>query len=176
MFRSICLIIMASTLFGMNKLPTKNYEELPMSEPTPIEMFMQKISDIESGGKYRIVNQYGMMGKYQFSPSTVRVLGFRVTQQEFLSNPELQDTVMVTYMRENERYLRSLITRYDGRVVNGVKITRSTILAGAHFAGPNAIRKFLTSQAVTNFSDGNGTKLTWYMKKFEDILLPEIAG
>jgi hypothetical protein len=176
MFRGICLIIIASTLLGLNKLPTREYEELPMSEPTPIEIFMRKISDIESGGKHRVVNQYGMMGKYQFSPSTVRVLGFRVTQQEFLNNPELQDTVMVTYMRENQRYLQSLITRYDGRVVNGVKITRATVLAGAHFAGPNTVRLFLTSRDVDNFSDGNGTKLTWYMKKFEDTPLPEIIG
>jgi hypothetical protein len=161
---------------NLKNTPPKEYVELPMSEPTPIEIFMKKISDIESGGKHRIVNQYGMMGKYQFSPTTIRVLGFRVSQQEFLGNPELQDTVMVTYMRANQQYLRKLLDRYDGRVINGVKITRATLLAGAHFAGPHTVRLFITTHDTQNFEDANGTKLTWYMKKFENVPLPEIGG
>jgi hypothetical protein len=175
MIRFIFATILVATFVFIDRLPPKEFTELPMAEPTPVEIFMKKISDIESGGKHTVVNQYGMMGKYQFSPSTVKVLGFHVTAREFLDNPELQDTVMVRYMRTNQEYLKRLIDRYDGKLVHGVRVTRASILAGAHFAGPNAVRLFLTTADYTNFSDGNGTKLTWYMKKFENLPLPEIV-
>ena len=37
----------------------------------------------ESGNRYDIVNSYGYMGKYQFGKSTLKGLGFKVTQDEF---------------------------------------------------------------------------------------------
>jgi hypothetical protein len=32
--------------------------------------------------KPEVTNEFGMMGKYQFSPSTVRVLGFNVSRRK----------------------------------------------------------------------------------------------
>jgi hypothetical protein len=115
-----------------------------------------------------------MMGRYQFSPQTVRVLGFQVSKSEFLRSREIQDSVMVAYMRENEKLLKSLIYRYDGKVVKGVKITRASILAGAHFAGSNGVITFLTNNSSTGTVDANGTTLQKYMSYFSNFHLPSL--
>jgi hypothetical protein len=152
-------------------------ESTVLSEPTPVEQFMDKIAAIETpGGGYQTVNKYGMMGRYQFSPSTVKVLGYNVSKSEFLRNSELQDSVMVAYMHANERTLEHLIHRYEGKTVKGVRITRASILAGAHFAGSNGVVKFLTNNSHTGTVDGFGTSLKTYMSRFSDFHLPPLRG
>ncbi len=148
-----------------------------LSEPTPVEQFMDKIAEIETpGGGYQTVNKYGMMGRYQFSPSTVKVLGYNISKTQFLKNPEIQDSVMVMYMRENEKLLQKLIHRYDGRTIKGVRITRASILAGAHFAGPNGVKSFLVNDSHTGIVDANGTSLKKYMSRFSNFHLPSLIG
>ena len=169
-FLLTCLI---SVVALVEKLPDVEMKQIPMSEPTPVELFMKRIAMIESGGNHRVTNEFGMMGKYQFSPSTVRLLGFNVTQREFLQNPHLQDTVMLAYMKVNHRELQSLITKYDGKVVRGVKVTRAGILAGAHFAGSHGLRQYLNGTGP-NVTDARGTTVGKYMAYFSNFQLPMI--
>jgi hypothetical protein len=168
------IIVLLIALYCANKIPTFTMGKVPKSKPTPIEQFMGKVSDIESQGNYRVVNRYGMMGKYQFSPSTVRALGFRVSTTEFLKNPDLQDSVMVAYMKANYRELKYLIDRYDGTTKHGIKITRAGILAGAHFAGTNGVITYLTSGDQYGIIDGNGTSIRKYMSSFSNFKLPPL--
>lgn len=171
---SIILMLLASIYF-IDEVVTFNVDRIPKSKPTPTELFMDKVANIESDGNHRVVNRYGMMGKYQFSPSTVRMLGFKVTQQQFLRDPELQDTVMFAYMKENYRELRNLIERFDGKHLHGIKITRAGILAGAHFAGSEGVRLYLTSSTDSNgTTDGNGTTIRTYMSHFSNFSLPPL--
>ena len=144
-----------------------------MSQPTPTELFMRRVAYIESGGKHTITNEFGMMGKYQFSPNTVRVLGFNVSRKQFLQDSKLQDSVMLAYMKANHRELAPLIRKYNGKVVNGVKVTRAGILAGAHFAGSGGVRAFLTGRGP-NITDARGTTITKYMSYFSHFNLPQI--
>lgn len=148
-----------------------------MSEPTPIEKFMDSIAAIETpGGGYHTVNKYGMMGRYQFSLETIKAVGIRVTRQQFLQNKQLQDTAMVRLMKLNEQELSGYIERYDGRTVKGVKVTRAGILAGAHFAGANGVKQFLTNDNHAGTVDGFGTSLRQYMSYFSKFNLPPIRG
>lgn len=172
--RIALLVFVALAVIGFEQLPILKFDLVPHSEPTPVEKFMDRISEIESGGNHKVVNQYGMMGKYQFSPTTVRGLGFRLSKNEFLSNPHVQDTVMLAYMKANHRDLQYFIDRYEGKTIKGVKITRASILAGAHFAGSGGVRAFLTNSSYTGTVDGNGTTLRYYMSKFKDVQLPEL--
>lgn len=161
------------SVYIVDKLPDVTFRPLPKSKPTPVEQFMDRIAAIETpGGSHRTVNQFGMMGRYQFSPSTVRGLGFRVTNREFLNNKHIQDTVMFKYMKVNHRELSWYIDRYNGKTVNGVKITRAGILAGAHFAGSEGVKSFF--KYGSNRSDANGTTVANYMSKFSNFHLPEI--
>lgn len=157
--------------------PTPRITKIPLSEPAPIERFMDRIAAIETPGlPHTVVNSFGMMGRYQFSPSTVKGLGFKVSKAEFLKNRHLQDTVMLHYITANQRELQPLIKKYDGKIFNGIKITRAGILAGAHFAGSGTVKYFFSRQLEGNdFADANGTTLKFYMKKFSDFQLPEVV-
>jgi hypothetical protein len=106
--RQLIALIIVVMLFVVSKGKNDVFvpKKIVLSNPTAVEQFMDKIAEIETpGGGYQTVNKYGMMGRYQFSPSTVRVLGFNISKSEFLRNKEIQDSVMVAYMRANELYI-----------------------------------------------------------------------
>jgi hypothetical protein len=170
------MIFLASIMYIVQQITLQEIEELPLSEPTPIEIFMEMVAEIESGGNYKVVNQIGMMGKYQFSPRTVRSLGFNITREEFLGNPLLQDSVMVAYMRLNDQELSNLIRRYEGTTHNGVLITRAGIIAGAHFAGTGGMRRYLASRGQDTTVDINGTHIQQYISRFSDFHLPALSS
>jgi len=173
MKKLIFISVLALAVFITDKLPNVAVKKIPMSQPTQVELFMKRVAYIESRGNHKITNEFGMMGKYQFSPSTVRALGFNASQKQFLRDAKLQDSVMLAYMKANHRELAPLIRKYNGKVVNGVKVTRAGILAGAHFAGSGGVRAFLTGNG-TNIADARGTTITKYMSYFSNFNLPQI--
>jgi hypothetical protein len=104
------------------------------------------------------------MGRYQFGKSTLRTLGYRVTRNEFLSNPLLQEEAMHSLLTHNQYILRNYIITYEGKNLWGVRVTKSGLLASAHLAGAGNVIRFLNRGL--DFSDKNGTKMTSYMKQF----------
>jgi hypothetical protein len=129
--------------------------------------FMTKLAKIESDNDPRAVNRFGMMGKYQFSPRTLRLMGFKVSREEFLNNEELQDSALIAYMKENRRILSRIIRKYENTYVNGVYVTRSGILASAHLAGHGGVWAFFDPEKHSYATaDANGTSVEMYMKKF----------
>lgn len=127
--------------------------------------FKQAVAIKESQGLYKLVNPFGYMGKYQFGKSTLRALGIKNTK-EFLNNPTLQERAFKALLCKNKWELRKEIARYDGKVIKGVKITESGLLAAAHLAGANSVKGFLRSNGNRSFRDGFGTSLKSYIKKF----------
>ena len=105
------------------------------------------------------------MGKYQFGKSTLRAIGVK-NIQDFLNNPKLQERAFKTLLSKNKWELRKEINRYDGKVINGVKITESGLLAAAHLGGANSVKSFLKSKGKKSFRDGFGTSIKTYIKKF----------
>jgi hypothetical protein len=127
-------------------IPVVEIEEIVVSEPPKahqLDELIEAIGQLESNNRYDVVNPYGFMGKYQFSPRTVAYLGYDVTREQFLNNPELQDSVMVSYLRSNYSSLQHHIMVYGYTIHNGVYITPSSVLAGAHFAGARGMKRFL---------------------------------
>ena len=57
--------------------------------------------------------------------------------------------------------------KYIGCTINGVKITKSGLLAAAHLSGAGNVKSFLNG-GIDDFKDGNGTKLTTYLKEFSN--------
>jgi hypothetical protein len=136
------------------------------SEPTELEKFLNHMAERESDNTPHVVNRFGMMGKYQFAPSTIGVLGFRVSNRQFLSNPELQDSVMVAYLRSNNKELNTLITKYENKKFKGVRVTRSGVLAAAHLAGSANVKLFFQNADWNGRTDANGTSIREYMQTF----------
>ncbi len=128
--------------------------------------FKQAIAVKESQGLYKLVNPYGYMGKYQFGKVTLRAIGITDTK-EFLNNPKLQERAFKALLAKNKWELRREIPKYEGKVINGIKITESGLLAAAHLAGAGSVKKFLRSNGTRGFKDGFGTSLKSYIKKFE---------
>ena len=129
-----------------------------------LDSFLTAVGFRESGNRYHITNKWGYMGKYQFGKSTLKGLGFKVTKKEFLSNPQLQEEAMMALLLHNKEKLQKYIDIFDGQTINGMLITESGILAAAHLGGQGSVKRYFKNGKV--FRDGNGTKITSYMKKF----------
>src|SRR5690606_10717839 len=83
--------------------------------------FKEAIGFKESRGKYQVVNPYGYMGKYQFSDHTLKMLGFKKTEN-FLYDSKQQEAAFHAYTAYNKWVLREEIRLYVGKVVGGVKV------------------------------------------------------
>ena len=129
------------------------------------EGFKEALAFKESRGNYFTVNTLGYLGKYQFGSETLKILGI-YTPNQFLYNPELQEKAFIANASRNKWVLRKDIKRFEGKVIGGVKVTESGILAAAHLAGPGSVKKFLRSYGGNNFADAYGSTVKHYMKKF----------
>jgi len=178
--------VMAFTLAARNEV-TKVLQDVPrplaLIETTPeikapkVELvvknhskFLEDLGMRESSGNYKAVNRFGYLGKYQFGRRTLNALGYQnISNREFLANASIQEEVMYALLTHNKKILRRQIEKYHGKTINGIYITESGILAAAHLAGPGNVKRFL--KKGYEFKDGNGTKMTSYMKKFSNYKL-----
>lgn len=175
----VCALLMAFTSISKIKIISKpivieakpiNVIEIPIEvEELVIETkthsdFLHDIGQRESGNRYDIVNTYGYLGRYQFGESTLKGLGFKVTKEEFLNSPELQELAMEKLLLHNRKKLRKLITKYCNTEIDGKIITESGILAAAHLAGQGNVKKYF--RRGKQFRDGYGTSLTSYLTTF----------
>lgn len=131
--------------------------------------FLNKIGHVESGNRYSIVNRWGYMGKYQFGEETLKALDIDASKREFLASPTLQEEAMSKLLKENKKNLKRFIKKYDGKVLHGVLVTESGILAAAHLGGAGNVRNWF--RHGEDFKDGNGTPITRYMKIFSGYSL-----
>ena len=126
--------------------------------------FLDAMGYQESRNRYHIVNKYGYMGKYQFGSSTLKTLKIKVSRSEFLRDTLLQEEAMLKLLLHNKKRLQKYIDKYEGQVINGVLVTESGLLAAAHLGGQGSVRKWFRNGKVRK--DGNGIKITTYMKRF----------
>jgi hypothetical protein len=155
-------------------LQSKNYVTIPYIQKNFVG-FKEALAFKESQGKYRVVNTLGYLGKYQFGTSTLERFKIYNTTS-FLHNPELQEQVFIAYCKVNKWILRKDINRSVGKIMNGVKITESGILAAAHLSGAGNVKKYLRSNGLKNLSDAYGTSINSYMKKFSGYDVSFIKG
>ena len=134
-------------------------------ELTSHQQFLDAMGHRESSNNYKAVNKYGYMGKYQFGRSTLKTLKINVSRSEFINNPKLQEQAMYKLLQYNKKKLKRYIEKYNGRVINGILVTESGLLAAAHLGGAGSVRKWFRTGKVRR--DGNGVKITSYMKLFK---------
>ena len=127
--------------------------------------FKEALAFKESRGDYFSVNTFGYLGKYQFGASTLKMIGINNPAQ-FLKSPKLQEKAFIANAARNKWILRRDIKNFVGKRINGTVVTESGILAAAHLAGPGSVKKYLRSYGIDNFTDGYGTTVQNYMKRF----------
>ena len=127
--------------------------------------FKEAIAFKESQGQFKLINSLGYMGKYQFGIAALRTIGINNTTA-FLNNPGLQEIAFVVLLAKNKWELKDEIEKYDGKVIKGIKITESGILAAAHLGGAGSVKKFLKNKGNRSIKDNYGTSLKSYLKKY----------
>lgn len=127
--------------------------------------FKQALAFKESQGKYDIVNGFGYAGKYQFGGAALKAVGI-TNRNEFLKNPVLQEEAFKALIAINKHHLQNEISNYSGKVINGTEITESGILASAHLLGLGSVKRYLRNNGNISISDGYGTTIRSYMKRF----------
>ncbi len=105
------------------------------------------------------------MGKYQFGSKALRAIGVK-NDKEFLKDPALQEKAFIALLSINKWILRHEIKRYEGKIINGVEVTESGILAAEHLGGAGSVKNFFRNKGNKHFRDAYGTSLRSYMKAF----------
>jgi hypothetical protein len=127
--------------------------------------FKEALAFKESQGKYRKINTLGYIGKYQFGVETLKSVGIH-DSTHFLNNPKLQEKAFVALLSKNKWQLKAEIKKYRGKVIGGVRITESGLLAAAHLGGVGSVKKFLKSNGKNISKDQYGSTVKSYMKEF----------
>jgi len=178
LFALVLFSLMAFTTYNSNGSNTSEIPNIEIDSDTIItkvivksqyELFLDAIGHQESGNRYHIVNRYGYMGKYQFGKSTLRTLRIRVSRSEFLKDTLLQEEAMLKLLLHNKKRLQKYIDKYEGKVVHGILVTESGLLAAAHLGGQGSVKKWFRNGRIRK--DGNGVKITSYMKRFGGYIL-----
>ena len=138
-----------------------------------IKTFLHALAQKESSGDPKSVNSLGYIGKYQFGKMALEDLDLddKITTHKFKRNPKIfpehkQDEAMVKLLKINKGYLGEYVTKWEGKMINGIKITQSGLLSGAHLVGAKAVKQFLDSNGKIVPKDGNDVPVTDYIKKF----------
>mgnify|MGYP007068775532 FL=1 len=136
-----------------------------------LDMFINYLGYRESGNNWKIVNNANCLGEWQFSELTLRYLGYKhITAEKFKSDSsifprKLQLEILKTYMEINEISLKPYEI-YIGSEINGILITKSGLLAGAHLGGVGSGKLFIESNGNIDKEDSNGSKISTYLKEF----------
>lgn len=127
--------------------------------------FKEAVAHKESQGKYSKINTLGYLGKYQFGMETLKSIGINDSIR-FMNSPKLQEKAFVALLSKNKYELQNYIIDFEGKVVDGVKITESGILAAAHLGGSGSVKRFLNSNGQRKCKDDYGTSVRTYMRDF----------
>ncbi len=127
--------------------------------------YKEAIAFKESQGKYKKINTLGYLGKYQFGMETLKTIGI-TDSLRFINSPKLQEKAFVALLSKNKWELKDYIQKFDGKIVDGVKITESGILAAAHLGGAGSVKRFLNTNGKRKCRDNYGTSVRTYMRDF----------
>lgn len=183
LFASITLLSSSFTTFHSEVFPWLDTFEKPINYTVPTEVeveqkffnfpftgktfvgFQQSLAARESQCKYDLVNAFGYLGKYQFGVKTLETLGIK-DEEKFLQNKKMQEKAFIANIALNKWELRKEIARYSGKIIAGIAITESGILAAAHLGGAGSVKRFFRTNGNRKFRDGYGTSITEYLKEF----------
>jgi len=151
------------------------------AQEVELKNFLDAIAERESSSDPKKVNRSGYLGKYQFGKTALKEVGLEdsVDVVKFKKNPDVwpeksQDKAMTNLLKKNKGYLGDYFNKFDGKIIGGIKITKSGLLAASHLLGAKNVKKFLKSNGKFVPKDGFGTPLTQYLKKFAGYELVSI--
>ena len=166
-------------------MPSGNYQD-----------FLTALGQNELGNNYAFVSSLGYLGRYQFGEEALKATGFYngdatsaidfvgswsplaatfgvFDKAEFLSSPAAQDAAAAAWFVKIGADIDGLdLGRFAGQSIDGINITTSGLLAGAHLVGVWALRDFLQSGGSIDTTDGYGTPVSQYVQRFGGFETP----
>lgn len=149
--------------------------------------FLHDLAMRESGMDPTARNRFGYIGLFQMGEPALQDAGYyqgdgtrtndwtgRWTGaggirgvQDFLSDPEQQLAAVVGYHNRIVRQIEALGLRAAiGRTINGMPLTLSGLLAGAHLVGVDNLQRYIDSNGAVVPRDGNGIAISAYISQF----------
>jgi len=152
----------------------ENTVEINGYELMPFEEFVEHVIQRESSGRFNVVNEYGMLGAFQFCPATLKSIGINVSETQFLNNPESQIDAFKLLLIENNKTYRKYIDRMINTEIENVtgELTESGILMAFHLSPKSAIIYFNSEGKISGKPDGNGTHVNEYVQEFNGYEIP----
>ena len=105
--------------------------------------YLIKLADRESSYNPTVVNKLGYKGLYQFGKAALETVGY--TADKYMSTVENQHDAAIKLAKHNENQLKSIMDKYVGKTVNGIKITKNGLRAAAHLLGANGVKKYFAT-------------------------------
>jgi integrating conjugative element protein (TIGR03758 family) len=95
---------------------------------------------------------------------------------DFLASPAKQTQAITDYNQKQWSYITAMgLDKAIGRTINGIVITESGLLAGAHLVGVGGLQQFINSNGGIVPRDGNNTPITRYVRDFGGFALGPVA-
>ena len=101
------------------------------------------------------------------------------SKEDFLNNAAVQEIAVREYHEKLWSYVQSKLKKdqvdinsYIGQTMNGDKITKESIIAGAHLVGAGGVALYLKTWGKTNPVDGNNVPVSKYIREFKDTTMP----
>lgn len=163
-----------------------------------LQQFMNDLGTRESANNYQAFNKYGYAGKYQMGEMALIDCGYYkkaskkynndwsgeflgkdgvYSIHDFLKSPVAQENAQTIYLKKQWKYLKAFgAHKYLGKIINGIKITESGLLAGAHLKGVGSVLKYLNSNGNNVGKDAFGTSVEEYIKRFAEYNVSEIIN
>ncbi|WP_287319483.1 calcium-binding protein [Mesorhizobium sp.] len=160
--------------------------------------FLHALAFSESSNRYDYVNPQGYAGAYQAGESALRMIGYYKLDgtaavdwnngwtgkdginslADWLSNPAIQDKAVGEYYTYlwNTEFKDLGLQKYIGQTINGVEITASGLLAGAHLVGADSVAVYLNSGGTQGATDPWGTPVAEYIAKFGGYDVSPVIG
>jgi Ca2+-binding RTX toxin-like protein len=160
--------------------------------------FLDALAYSESSNRYDYVNPQGYAGAYQAGESALRMIGYYKLDgtaavdwnngwtgkdginslADWLSSPAIQDKAAGEYFTYlwNTEFKEFGLQKYIGQTINGVEITASGLLAGAHLVGADSVAVYLNSGGTQGASDPWGTPVAEYISKFGGYDVSPVIG
>jgi hypothetical protein len=150
--------------------PKTIVKEIYVTNLKPFKQFVYDIGTAESGNDWGCHKEGStMLGYFQFSSIYLSALGINVEPEYFLSDSTLQ---LATFKRNNHlnqvKY-KKYFDAWNGKPLPQDKryiITESGILMAFHLKPTAAIKYFESGCTDISDTDGNGTNVSTYIKKF----------
>jgi len=172
----LLLLMFCSSLFLSANSNRKKVEFLTVLKPVeiyfgyggiPLKDIKQVIGKRESNNNYLAVNQFGCLGKYQFTKQTLKTLN--INPDYFLYKQTLQEEAMDKLLDHNYEYLRKKdLLKYVGKEIEGIYITEAGLLAAIHLLGGASVKDYLRSNGSMKeyyFTNKHGRKI--FIRKYD---------